>query len=393
MFSSKKQHGTPVAVFDISSSSVGGAHVLVKNDAKVATERKPVILATGRIDAPLVEDLDMERFVQTTVHNIQAVASNLQKADVHSPKFIQLVLASPWYVSQTRTISYKRDIPFLCNRKLITSLVDSEIAHVIKNELERFGDFGKEGIVVEKQISLIRLNGYTTASPYGKKAKTLEIYLTITVVPKKVIDDFTDALRRTYGTREVKITTSGYATFVVARDYFNAAEECFIIDVGEEVTDVAFVKNGLFLYQHSFPVGTYGLYRQLLGKNGNAPAEAKAIIEGYRLAKISTGSKTKIDKALGGFTKEWLGGLQKIITEGYFGFCLPTLCYITADARFEGVFPMVIESDPFIQYTCSRGKVSPIFLNSEKLAPHIVSLDESLDIPLATAGLYVSRII
>ncbi len=389
MFGSKKQYGTAVAVFDVSSSSVGGAHALVT----VAKGHLPTILASARIDAPLQEDLDMKRFVSDTVHNLEEVIVQLHKADLHRPTHIELALASPWYVSQTRAIEQVRDVPFICTKKLINQLVDDEIKRIIAHELERFGNFGKEGIVVEKQISQVKLNGYSTANPYGKRAKSIEVFLTVTVVPKQIVDQFTDTIHRAYGSRPVAITTSPYATFVVARDYFNAADECVIIDVGEEVTDVAFVKDGLFLYQHSFPSGTYGLYRTLMDKGRHTSAEARAVIEGYRLAKVSTTARTKIDKALAEFSKEWQEALQGILNDGHYGFCLPEICYITADPRFEGVFPNIIAADPFIQHTCSRGSVTPVFLNEEKLSSLITSLDQELDIPLATTVLFVSRII
>lgn len=389
MFGSKQQYGTPIAVFDVSSSSVAGAHALVHTPAG----HLPTMLAQSRIDSPLQEDLDMQRFVSDTVKNLETVAADLHKADHHHPSHIELVLASPWYVSQTRTIVHKKDVPFTCTKKLFTALVDDEIRHVIDNELERFGAFGKEGIVVEKQISLIKLNGYATNDPFGKKASLMEIFLTITVVPKRIIDQFTDTLRRAYGSRRINITTSPYATFVVARDYFQAGHECVIMDVGEEVTDVAFVKDGLFLYQHSFPVGTYGLYRTLMDKQRHTAAEAKAIIEGYRLSKVSATARTKIDKSLAEFSAQWQKSLQEILNDGHFGFCLPEICYITADPRFEGVFPGIIAADPFIQHTCSRGNVTPLFMTEEKLTPFITSLDQELDIPLATAALFVTRVL
>lgn len=389
MFGSKKEYGVPIAVFDISSSSVGGAHALVKGDEN----HLPTILASARVDAPLQEDLDMKRFVSDTTKNLERVLSNLRKADLHKPSHIELVLASPWYVSQTRTISYEKEASFVCTKKLLNTLVETEVERIVKDELGRFGSFGKEGIVVEKQISLIKLNGYATSKPFGKKAKKIEVYLAVTVVPKKIVDQFIDTLHRSYGARHINITTSPYATFVVARDYFNAAHECVIIDVGEEVTDVAFVKDGLFLYQHSFPLGTYGLYRTLMDKNRHTSVEAKAIIEGYRLNKVSTTAKTKIDKALAEFSVQWQEFLKDILDNGHYGFCLPDICYITADLRFEGVFPNIIAADPFIQNTCSRGSVSPIFINEDKLNPLITSLDQELDIPLATATLFVARII
>jgi hypothetical protein len=378
----------PIAVFDISSSSVGGAHVLLEK-----TPKTPTVLAQFRIDAPLQEDMDMARFVNETVQNLELVVEEVRKADVHHPTYVQLVLASPWYLSQTRTIVYKKTAPFTCTEKLIDSLIQKEVDYILTNDMQRFGAFGKEGVVVEKQLSLIKLNGYTTSNPYGKRAETMELFLTVTVAPKIIIDTFETVLRRTYGVRKIGITTSPYATFVVARDYFGAEHECVIIDVGEEITDVAFVKNNLFLYQHSFPVGTYELYRTLAMVGNHTPAEARTIIEAYRLGKLSDVAKGGVDTALVAFKKKWQQGLIEILDGGHYGFCLPEQCYITADPRFELIFTDIITTDPFIQHTCSRGIVRPLFINDEKVKDLIKTIDMiALDIPIGTASLFAERL-
>lgn len=387
MFGSKKKHGTVVAVFDISSSSVGGAHALF------ATAGNRTILASTRIDAALQDAINAKRSIDETAKNIVSVIEQLQRADIHHPDYIQLVLAAPWYVSQTRSISYKKDTAFICTKKLISDLVADEVEHIIKNEFAWFGASGKEGIVVEKQISQIKLNGYSTSAPYGKGATTLELFLTVTVVPKKVIDRFSDSLRRHYGTRTIGITTSPYATFVMTRDYFNAKDDAVIIDVGEEVTDIAFVKNGLFLSQHSFPVGTYALYRTIVTKAGATIAEAKALLETYRLGKSSATAKAKIQKSLSAYAQQWQEGLQKILSEGQYGFCLPEHCYITADPHFEGVFPTIVKNDAFMQHRCVSGAVQPQFINAEIFSHSLKSLDKEIDASVASGVLYSARIL
>jgi Tfp pilus assembly PilM family ATPase len=387
---SAKNIAQPVAMYDVSSSSVGGAHILINKHNDV----KAVVLAQVRVDALLQEDINMDHFVNDTIRNFESVVTKIQKADIHKPTYVQLVLASPWYVSQTRTIQYKKEAPFTCTQKLIDSLVEKEIQYVLEHDLERFGAFGKEGMIVEKQLSLIKLNGYITSSPVGKKAEMIELYVTITVAPKTIVERFLDTLRRAYGTKHIGITTSPYTSFVVARDYLKASHECVVIDVGEEVTDVAFIKDNLFLYQHSFPVGTYEIYRALTDHGNHTVLEAKVLIESYRLGKVTGPSKDAIEKAIVTFRAAWQEGLQKILDDGHYGFCLPEQCYIISDPRFELIFSDIISTDPFIQHTCSRGIVHPIAINGPVLAPYVKTIDGTdPDIPLGTAALFVERLL
>lgn len=380
------------AVFDISSSSVAGANVLSQeNDPKT----KAIFLASARSDATLQEDIDIKRFVEETVKNLDSVIARLQKADVHKPTFLQVVLASPWYSSQTRSIFYKKENEeFTCNQALVDSLIKKEIDYVLKNEDGSFGKFGSESVIIERQISQLKLNGYNTNNPFGKKAETLEIFLTITIAPKLVLDRFSDSLKRAYGSRKIGFTTSPYTTFVVVRDYMDKSDECVIVDVGEEVTDVAFVKDGLFLYQHSFPVGTYALYRGVASNGSHTGAESKALLESYRMNKLTSGATENINKSIIEFKVQWQKGLQDILDNGNYGFCMPEHCFVTSDPRFEIIFTDIIKTDPYIQHTCSRGIVTPFFVETAVIGEKVKTLDNTnIDTPLAVAALFVQRLL
>ncbi len=374
-----------IAVFDISSSSVAGGHVLLERD--VHTKHQSLFLASTRVDAALSGEPDIARLVEHTAKNLEQVVARLHKADVHHPDYIQVVLASPWYLSQTRTMVYTKTVPFICTQKLVDGLIDKELAHAVTTDT----GFGSEGSVVEKQLSSIKLNGYTTENPYGKSATSLELSITITTVPTMVMDRILTPLKRAYGDRTLGVTTAPFAAYIVSRDHIHPDDECIVIDVGEEITDVAFVKDGLFLYQHSFPVGMYALYRAL---DAASILEARTLFEGYRLNKLGGLGAQKATEALGVFQETWQKALQQVLDTGRYGFCLPERCYISADPRFESLLVNVITHDPFIQHACSRGVVQPIFLTEAVLDSHIRAIDDvSVDIPLSIATLFAKRLI
>jgi hypothetical protein len=62
------EHIIPVAVFDISSSSVAGAHTLIPKGSKVA-DAKVSILASTRIFSEIKEEINIERFVEYLASN------------------------------------------------------------------------------------------------------------------------------------------------------------------------------------------------------------------------------------------------------------------------------------------------------------------------------------
>jgi hypothetical protein len=382
----------PIAVFDISSSSTAGAHVLVpkhhEKDSKVS------ILASSRIMSEPKEDLDIERFVNNTLSGLENTISIIKKADNHRPEKIQVLLASPWFVSQTRSILYNKTTDFVCNQKLIDSLIDKEIDYIIKNDMERFGSMGGEGLIIEKQISQIKLNGYTTSAPFGKKAQSLELFLVVTVSPKIIIDKFKEVFLRNYSTAPIVFTTSPYATYIVARDNLNAPNELLLVDIGEEITDIACVKNDLFLYQHSFPVGTHHLYRAIVGNGATTLTEAHAVIQSFRLGKLSAIMTSNVQKSMDSFGANWIRSFQELIEKGQNTIKLPENSYITSDYRFGDFFANLLKQDVFFEHTTGSANPTVTPITYEILSPHSSSIDsDHIDETIIIGSLFASRLI
>ncbi len=383
----------PVAVFDISSSSVAGAHVLIPKGVDSSTTKVSLLASTRLLFEPK-EDINIERFVETTMTGIQSLISTLQKADAHIPRSVHILLASPWFVSQTRTIVYSKESPFVCTEKLVDSLIEKEIAFIIEHDMGRFGSMGKEGIIIEKQISLVKLNGYSTAKPFGKKAQSLELFLIITVSPKVIIEKFKDQFQKGYPHVTIQFTTSPYATFVVTRDFLQAPKESMIIDIGEEITDIACVKDELFLYQQSFPVGIYQLYRTLSAAGHTSINECHALIESFKLGKLSAAMTSATQKALEEFGDIWKRALSESIDTSAYALKLPETMYTISDDVFVVFFGGILQNDPFISHAVGSTSYTPIALTYDLLAPHVSSLDpEHIDETLIIGSLFASRLL
>ncbi|MBP6857647.1 MAG: hypothetical protein KBC11_00400 [Candidatus Pacebacteria bacterium] len=382
-----KGHSLPIAVFDISSSSVAGAHAIVNKE-------KSSILASTRLFSVPQEDLNVERYINETIEQLDKVISILKKADNHTPSIVQVLLASPWFISQTRTIIYNKDSGFVCSEKLINSLIDKEVAYIIKNDIEKFGNLGKDAIIIEKQISQVKLNGYTTSKPFGKKTKNLELFLVITVSPKFIIDKIKDQLLKNYASSSIKFTTSPYATFVVARDFLQAQEEIMLLDIGEEVTDMALVKNNIFLYQHSFPVGLYKFYRDITKDGKTSLTEAKALVESFRLGKLSANMTSNVQKSLDEFSQTWQKSFQEMIDSSQESIKIPESIYFVCDPRFNSFFEGLLKQDIFLQHATGSTDLNPVAITSQLLSSHISSLDsEKIDETISIATLFSSRIL
>ncbi len=381
---------TPIAVFDISSSSVGGAHALLGSINNKTSVR---LMVQDRRDSGLDEELNIVRFVDDTAKALEVVIDHVRNGDVHHPEAIQVVLGSPWYTSHTRTITYNRATPFSCTKRLVDSLIEKEVEFLLKESSSAGDAFGDSFTVVEQQVSQILLNGYPTTEPYGKKVQSMEIVLMVTLVPSVVVERFTGILRRSYGDRTIHVTTGPHAAYVALRDNGGVQSNCVVVDVGEEVTDIAFVKDNLFVSQHSFPLGTYELYRSLSLVTGSS-LEARALVEAYRLDKLSPGNVRIVEKAINAFALQWQKLLHEVIEEGAHGFHVPPYWYIVADQRFEALFTGVISADTFLQHASTAAELVPVFLSALKFSAQIqASAAETPDPSLAIGALFVDRLL
>ena len=121
IFGGTKHKEELALVFDIGSSSVGGAlFIMQKNNV-------PQIIFSIREPIVLEKEISFDRFLNLAMQSLLMVASKISTQGLGAPKKIFCVLSSPWYASQTRAIVLKKNAPFIFNSKLADSLIEKEI--------------------------------------------------------------------------------------------------------------------------------------------------------------------------------------------------------------------------------------------------------------------------
>ncbi|HWC57596.1 MAG TPA: hypothetical protein VG621_01425 [Candidatus Paceibacterota bacterium] len=390
MFGLHTRRSRVLAVYDISSGSVGGAHVLLPT----TDEEKSVFLTSVREASASQETLDVEHLIRATDACLERVIAQVRKEDVHHPEAITVLLSSPWYRSQTHTIVYKKPSPFTCTRALIEELIEEEIK-TITAEPGLFGAYHSDSIIIEKQLSAIKLNGYVTDAPYDKETTSIECSLMLTIAPTQAIKLFSDTLRRSYGPRPLRFTTNLFATFIVMRDVMPLIkDDGLIMDVGEEVTDSAFIEDGVLLYQHSFPVGTENLYRALGAQGVYTLSESRALFESYRLQKLAPTAVSTITTAIATYVEQWKNGLQHMLVAEERGAYVPETILIVADERFEQLLVNPLTIDPLLRHYYVSGPphisfvAAALFDSLSKTANH-----GPRDIPLSIGTLFAKRLL
>ena len=120
IFSGSKKKDELVLVFNIGSSSIGGALFLAQNSGI------PKIIFSTREPIPIGKKIEVDRFFSLTIQALEVVVSKIYGARLGVPSKIFCVLSSHWCVSQTRIISLKKNSPFIFTEKLADELIKKE---------------------------------------------------------------------------------------------------------------------------------------------------------------------------------------------------------------------------------------------------------------------------
>ena len=362
----RKMSGKIALVFDIGSASVAGALVLFK------TGETPKIIYAVQRDMIFQEELDAIRLRGIMLKTLNEVAMDVQKNGVSHLKFTQMgsrvpevaycTLASPWYATQTRMIRVKKDKPFDVTKQFIDDLMGAEI-EAFKSSEEVRGYIGDDrASVMEKRLIQVKLNGYETSEPHGKKARSIEAALFVSVSPKELLKDIAGEIRRTYVVSEVEFSSFSLVAFDVLRNIAHHADNFLFLDISGEVTDLTLVRSGILLETVTFPIGKRDIIRKLAKILKTNPADALSILHLYHEQNISTHHEDSIKVALFSAAGEWTSSFQNALSTLSESFAIPSKVFFTSDKDLEEWFASLITKEQFAQFTMTDEKfdVTPV---------------------------------
>ncbi len=354
---SKAKKDTLALVYDIGSASIGAALVIY------AEGKVPKIMYSVRKDIDFQEKFSISRFHTLASKAISAVSTDIQKNGTSHlkftrfgdriPKNIFVVLSSPWYALQTRIIKISEQEPFLVTEKKVEKWIEKEI-DMFRNseEIKKYED-DRGTMIIEKQITKIKLNGYETASPYGKKAKSFEAAVTISISPQKVIDDINENINVPVKPESIKFNSFPMASFSVIRDLSIDNKDFIFLDISGELTDVLISKDGVPVEVATFPMGKNSILRTLSKELKISKDEAISILSLYNENKLNKLELAKIGEGLDKAENEWIGIFQKTLEKLSENFSIPSIVFFTSNKVLSGWFEKLIKKEQFGQFTMS----------------------------------------
>jgi Actin-like ATPase involved in cell division len=228
----------------------------------------------------------------------------------------------------------------------------------------------------------ITLNGYELADPYGKKAKSAQISIFMSLVPNMVLEKVRQITIAAFHPKGTNAHTLALASFSTIRDTFQTAPDFLYLDIGGELSDVAVTKDGLLLESASFPAGRNTIVSAAAKAFATSPEQASSLIRLYEEGKLDDTTKEKVRPVLDEAGENWMKSLSDALTRLSDHVSLPKESYAVIDGDLL----------PFFMRTLSAGSFSPTLVSADRLKDSVsFSEHAEKDAFIAIASAFAAR--
>ncbi|MDQ5971486.1 MAG: hypothetical protein QG566_432 [Patescibacteria group bacterium] len=303
LFGTNEKNEQTIALFGIGSGSVGGA--LIRFNKNALGDWDPHIVAQERTYIPFQQELNFDNFFANMQTALKSTAKKIYDKKLGAPDSIFCTMTSPWYVSETRKINFKKDTSFTITPKVMNDIINVELSTILKSYEEKYKDMNAMPYLLESKVLHTTLNGYDVLNPLGMKAKSININLFLSICPDSSVINIKDTLNEVFHNNNITFGSFILLMLIIARERLANQASYFLIDINAELTDVGIVTNGVLVATISFPMGKNYIIRQLAKELNKDEQEARSLFSLTASNTISSEEKIKIEPVLTRVRDEW----------------------------------------------------------------------------------------
>ena len=347
-----------IAIFDIGTGSVGGALVKIPTDDKGL----PTIIKSTRTEIKFRKNFEFGLFIEDMIGTLSNTAQSLYNMKAGAPEEIFCVLASPWYLSETRIIKMSQKKPFIFSKHLASSLITKEVQTLMESFKAKYGDLESLPEMIEQHTMSVALNGYNTRDPLGKKCNFIEMSMIISLSPKLCVDKMRETLSKIFHHTPVSFSSFTIATYFAVREKYIVPDSYLLLDISGEITDVGIVSKGVLKSSLSFPFGKKTFFDYICTKLEIELRDAKEIFKLYSEGTLSLEHKNKIEPLFKSIENSWGEAFDQCIATLPRTLVLPNTIFLTADNDIRKWFASALEKDEHIKSVINDNKCTVVTL-------------------------------
>lgn len=315
-----------VLVFDIQSGIINGALALLKSDRsfKIQDIKSKPIIRRGHLESG--------EYIKIMLAALSDLAHELSQS--HHISSVQIILSSPWIISQSKTTKIQFDKDTIINSKLIDGIMEDGSDK---------GSFDDDAIYIEKKIFDIKLNGYSVTKYIDRTAKNIEVSFASTITSNNLVNMIRDTLKKPFGVHRIDYHSSLLLNFISLRKLVTDMNDYIYIHIHAELTDIIMVRNGVCEYISTFPIGISSLTKRISTALNVDMKLADSTLSVYKDGKFDENEKQKIKSKLDEYTNEWLSSYTSIMSQCANKDNVPEVMYISAISHVD-IYKDIIKS-------------------------------------------------
>ncbi|MEI7513050.1 MAG: hypothetical protein WCJ74_00310 [bacterium] len=396
LFSSTSNKKYIELLCDIGNRSVGVALV-----EYVFDKQTPNIIFSERLFSHSKREKNLENALAVFTKDLNTLLYNALSHSVAKgikPNKISCFYSSPWFISETHILKVKQLEPITFSQQILSKILKESEQNFLSSKKDQMGALSRESLeLTERRVTSIKLNGYNTHNPIGKKAVEVEVSVFLSAILKDTLSTVENSIKHIWQGLNISHHTLPLALFAMLRNTLNTYGSFLLVNTASDITDVSLIHNDILLDTVSFPLG-YANIVERIEKECNLDSElASSAFSMYTKNEIHGDHTENFGEAVKSIKKDWTLHFENACSTLMKNTIIPPAVYITAPEKFLTFFESTIKDFGFGGYTTldRELKVYPVhkdlfnkyitysevvykdfFLETEALYTNLISLKE-----------------
>ncbi len=309
-----------VALVDIGPSSCGGAIVRYEEG------KRPHILWIGeRVE--IKNSSSRDTVYKATANLLEEMSAECRIRGFSTPTHVSCALSPTFYSGKTECVQKRFDSPQEITQKLLDTLARDVIQEA-----------GKDFVLIDEQITRVRLNGYTMKSPLGKKAAQIDLDFYWSAAPRTFVDMVRACIHSAFPRSTIELHTFSFLSFIILRDILHEEVEFISLTISPDTTTVSLVRAGRLISIFSYPFGQRMLVSLVAEELRTIPEESEVILRLYGENKVTDDIRARVRRACIPAETQWRKRLLEILEAASFQSSLPQKLFILGEAGQMALF-------------------------------------------------------
>lgn len=308
LFSFKKKP-TLSFVFDIRDSSVTLAA------AKLAKGEKPELVLCQNFPIQIEDAQDHAKYLAAMLGTLDLAILSVRKSLIKIGNTEKIgehffFLGSPWSISEAKSIKVTKDRPFEINNAFLEKIVTEK-------ETESGKELGQSPAannwrVLEERIIRSKLNGYALENIFGKRTSDFEMELFVSFIPYEIKNKIYSLVDAKAGKGALRHAGSSMlASYALLKDAYSQLNNFIAVDMGDFVTDMFVVRDGVIAGVASFPSGEKDIMRSAAERTKLPEHVVSSAVRIHRAGNYDSAPKADLEKHIGAGIDAWSAKLAE----------------------------------------------------------------------------------